>query len=137
MQDFIDENVHSLYWNEDINCARTTLLTLSKLYNLPLDAQVVDAAIGMHGAGGYKAQCGLVEGTLMFIGILFRKDGKTDGEIASLCRSFAERFENEFGSLLCSILRPRGFNADDPPHLCEALSKRAIYFSSRCIAERL
>jgi len=34
---------------------------------------VLNFAIGLFGAGGYQAQCGLVEGTLMFIGIL----GKT------------------------------------------------------------
>jgi len=31
--------------------------------------QLLDAAVGMHGAGKYGAQCGLVEGSLMFIGL--------------------------------------------------------------------
>ena len=41
---------------------------LSHLFSFPLEEQTLDAAIGMHGAGGLGAQCGLVEGSLMFIG---------------------------------------------------------------------
>ena len=62
--DYIENRVHDLYWKDDINCARTMLICLSELYKVNLEQQVVRAAIGLHGAGGYRAQCGLLEGGL-------------------------------------------------------------------------
>lgn len=32
-----------------------------------IEPQVIWSAAGLHGAGGYRAQCGLAEGTFMFI----------------------------------------------------------------------
>ncbi len=96
---------------------------------MELSDQVLDAAAGMHGAGGYRAQCGLVEGPLMFLGIVWRQAGIPDKEIEKSCRQFASQFEGRFSSLLCSVLRPGGFNRDDPPHLCEDLTCRTVSFS--------
>lgn len=131
--DEISEIVRQCYWEKDINCARTTLTALSKLHNLPLEDAVYQAAIGMHGAGGFRAQCGLVEGALMFMGIAGSRAGKTGSEIADGCRAFAGEFQKEFGSLSCFDLRPGGFRADDPPHFCEQLTVRAIIFSDNSI----
>ena len=69
MKEYISKRVHELYWEKDINCARTALLCLSELFEIPLAPQTIQSAAGLHGAGGYRAQCGLVEGALMFIGI--------------------------------------------------------------------
>lgn len=87
--DFIGRRVHELYWQQDINCARTTLICLAECFNTVLQEQTLAAAIGLHGAGGYRAQCGLVEGSLMFIGIYGRMKGKTDRETARICYEFA------------------------------------------------
>lgn len=121
--------VHHFYWDQDLNCARTTLYCLSRLGNISLEPQTLHAAIGMHGAGRFRAQCGLVEGTLMFLGIYYARQGKNDQEISRLCFAFAEAFTERFSSLRCSELRPQGFTPEDPPHLCEALSIEAILFA--------
>ena len=128
MREIIKDFVHDYYWNKDINCARTTLYSLSKLFNLPLHDQTLNAAIGLHGAGGYRAQCGLVEGALMFIGIYYSGYGYSEHDIASLCYRFAEEFANTFASLRCYDLRPNGFTKNDEPHACEALTINAITF---------
>ena len=133
----IEQLVHDCYWNHDYNCATTTLLILSEAFSVDLHKQVLDAAAGMHGAGGYGAQCGLVEGALMFIGILGRIRTKADEDIIQLCNSFAAGFENEFGSLKCSRLRPGGFNEEDPPHLCEQLSVKTISWTNNFILENI
>jgi len=131
IMDPIKRSVHEYYWEADINCARTTLLTLAKLFGLEVREQTVTAAIGLHGAGGYRAQCGIVEGSLMFLAIIAREwQGKSDSEIAALCRAFAEAFEARFGSLSCAALRPGGFREDDPPHLCESLTAAGIAFTA-------
>ena len=126
----IAELVHAYYHLDDLNCVTTTMKILAEKCNLPLAGQVLDAGVGMHGAGGYRAQCGLVEGALMFLGILGREKGFSDQEIVELCYRYAKSFEDQFSSLLCRELRPEGFAPDQPPHLCEGLSCRSVEFSA-------
>ena len=134
-EQYIRETVHALYYGQDLNCARTTLHCLSHLFKTPIEEQTFLAAAGLHGAGGYRAQCGLVEGMLMFIGIRLAALGKSNDEIVSACRQYAESFEKEFGFLRCRELRPQGFNADDAPHMCEGLTCRAILFGYKFLRE--
>lgn len=129
MKEYITKRVHELYWEEDINCARTTLMCLSGLFQVNLEPQTILSAVGLHGAGGYRAQCGLVEGALMFIGIYLPMLGKTEDEVVSACHNFASAFDKSFGSLTCFKLRPTGFSEHDPPHMCENLTCSAIEFS--------
>lgn len=129
----IRDQVHELYWKQDINCARTTLICLGKLLHVGMEKQTLNAAIGLHGAGGFSAQCGLVEGALMFIGIYFSRKRKAENEIASLCYQYADAFTKKFGSLSCHDLRPNGFNEDDPPHACEELTCTAVEFTKQFI----
>ena len=127
------ERVHELYWKYDINCARTALTCLCELFHVSLEKQTLNAAIGLHGAGGYRAQCGLVEGALMFIGIYFSQKGKSDTDIAALCYQYADEFTGKYESLKCFDLRPNGFRENDPPHVCEKLTADTIQFSSEFI----
>jgi C_GCAxxG_C_C family probable redox protein len=129
LQNRLDERVHQYYWENDYNCATTMLKILAEIYCIELSPHLLDAAVGMHGAGKYGAQCGLVEGSLMFIGLYGRVKGRKENEIVKLCYGFAEEFNNEFNSLNCRELRPEGFRDDNPPHLCENFSKRAVRFS--------
>jgi hypothetical protein len=125
----IEEHVHHLYWDHDINCARTMLMYLAAYFKVPLKDQTLHAAIGMHGGGGFRAQCGLVEGALMFLGIYFAQKGLSDASISKLCFTYAQAFTVTFSSLECRVLRPGGFQETDPPHLCEGLTVRAIAFT--------
>lgn len=131
--DCIKKRVHELYWEQDINCARTSLCCLAELFHAELEPQVLRAAIGLHGAGGFRAQCGLVEGALMFIGIYYIACGKSEEAAVSACYQFANEFTDAFGSLSCHDLRPGGFAAGDPPHLCEKLTCKAIEFAYQFI----
>jgi hypothetical protein len=129
IQKLIDERVHEYYWKYDYNCAETMLRILSEVCGIKLHPQTLDAAVGMHGAGEYGAQCGLVEGSLMFIGIYGKHIRKDDGAIIRECYAFADKFESRFGSLICKELRPEGFKPENPPHICEGLTKRAVRFT--------
>jgi len=124
--EFITEQTHKYYWEQDLNCASTTLRILSEHFGVELNSQVFDAAIGMHGAGGYQAQCGLVEGALLFIGIIARAKGIPDPKSIEFCRKLAETFAASYGSLECKYLRPQGFRSENPPHICEELTCKAI-----------
>ena len=135
MKEYIKNRVHELYWNDNINCARTAIICLSELFETAVEQQTICSAVGLHGAGGYRAQCGLVEGALMFIGIYLHKMGKTEDEIVSACYNFASAFEKIFGSLRCFELRPTGFSESDPPHMCENLTCKGIGFAYQYILE--
>jgi Putative redox-active protein (C_GCAxxG_C_C) len=128
-QQRINERVGEYFCQQNLNCATTTLLILAEHTGIDLSRQVLDAAVGMHGAGGFGAQCGLVEGTLMFLGILGRKRGLPDEHIIEQCSHYGAGFEETFSSLLCHELRPEGFAEDQPPHLCLRLTCRSIAFS--------
>lgn len=128
-KEYIINRVHELYWNNDINCARTTLICLSELFETAIEPQLIRSAVGLHGAGGYRAQCGLVEGALMFMGIYLHTLGKAEEEMVSACYGFASAFEKKFGSLRCLELRPTGFSENDPPHMCEKMTCDAIEFA--------
>lgn len=133
MKEYIINRVRELYWNDGINCARTTIICLSELFEISVEPQTIWSAVGLHGAGGYRAQCGLVEGALMFIGIYLHMLGKTEDEIVSACYNFASGFEETFSSLRCFELRPVGFSESDPPHLCENLTCNGIEFAYQYI----
>ena len=133
----VDKRVHDYYWKDNIDCAITTLKILGEIFLIDLEPQVLNSAIGLFGAGGFQAQCGLVEGALMFIGILGKAKNYSDNEIKEQCYSFTEKFEKEFGSLICKVLRPEGFKPENPPHLCEDLSKKAILFTINFLSEAI
>lgn len=134
---YIKDKVHELYWNDDMNCARTTLICLSELFDVILEKQTMDSAAGLHGAGGFRAQCGLVEGGLMFIGIYGEVKEKSEKDIVSLCFEYGKLFEQRFGSLRCYDLRPNGFTTNDLPHMCETLTCEAIEFTYHFVLEKM
>ena len=124
-----NELIHHLYHDKDFNCAITTLLCLGKEFSVEIQPQVLDSAVCLNGGGRFRAQCGLVEGALMFIGVYGSLLGKTDKEISALCYRYAEEFTARFGSLLCRELRPGGFQPSDPPHACEGLTVDTVLFA--------
>jgi len=135
--ELIHSRVQHYYWKDNLNCTTVVLKNLSETFNISLDQQICDAALGMHGAGGYRAQCGLVEGALLFFGILGRKLNIADDKTVELCRCFARSFEHEFTSLLCRELRPEGFAVDNPPHLCQQLTIQAHLFIISFLRDKL
>jgi C_GCAxxG_C_C family probable redox protein len=137
IEEYIKKRVSDYYWRENVNCATTMLNILSELHKINLDKQVINSAIGMHGAGGFGAQCGLLEGSLMLIGILGKEKEMSTEEIINLCYCFAQEFEEKFGSLLCKELRPQGFKSDNPPHLCEGLTNQAVNFTAEYLERKV
>lgn len=71
----------------------------------------------------------------MFIAVYFNNEGKSEEETVTLCRRYAEKFTEKFGSLICFDLHPNGFTPEDPPHLCEELTCKAIQFAWEFLCE--
>jgi C_GCAxxG_C_C family probable redox protein len=125
----IDKRVHQYYWDYDFNCAITMLKILAEIYEVEILKQTYDAVIGIPGAGRYGAQCGLIGGAIMFIGIYGRMRNIPDENIIKSCYIFTDSFKKKFGYLNCSELRPEGFRPENPPHLCEDFTKKAVGFT--------
>jgi hypothetical protein len=60
--ELVASRVHAYYWEYDWICATMVLRILAEIDGIELNKQVLAAAVAMHGAGRYGAQCGLVEG---------------------------------------------------------------------------
>lgn len=134
IQAVIETRVHDYYWKEDFSCTITTLKILSELFHYELHPQVLQAAYGLN-AGRFGTQCGLVEGALLFLGVYGYEKGLNSQEITQLCRTFANGFQEKFGSLLCKELRPQGFSPSNPPHLCESITKCAIEYAVKTVPD--
>jgi len=132
----IGEQVDKCYREYNLNCAKTMLKILSDFFDIKIEKQVYESATGLNGAGGYGAQCGLVEGCLMFIGIIGEKHNFKKEEILTICRDFAHDFQEKFGSVLCSKLRPKIVN-NSSIHLCENLTKDAVLFAVNFMESRI
>lgn len=130
------DHVQNSYFGHDYNCAVTMLTALAQFFETELSPQLLLAANGMHGAGRFGAQCGLVEGALMFLGVYYGGRGADQYEVERICNAFAHAFTEKYQSLDCRDLRPGGFNDDDPPHLCAGLTLDAILFTRLFILEK-
>lgn len=133
--ELIKRRVGQYYWKDDINCAETTLKVLSEIFEIPLNKQVLNSALALPGAGQCGAQCGIVSGTIMFLGIFGRKNGIDDSTIKEFSKRFTNTFETTFKSVQCSVLRPEGFHPDNPPHICESLTCDGINISAKIVSD--
>lgn len=131
----MSERVREYYWRDDLTCTVVVLRLLSEVFGVEVHPQVYDASLGLHGAGKYGAQCGLVEGGLLFIGILSGIHGFGKADVEAFCSEFAREFEERFGSLQCSVLRPQGFTPLNPPHLCERITCDAVELAIRFVGD--
>ena len=129
IQHFVKERVSKYYWKEDINCAETTLKILSEHFNTSLNKDVFQSCCGLPGAGQCGALCGLVSGTIMFLGVLGNRNNIQSNLISEHCKKFTNEFESKFKSIQCGVLRPEGFHPDNPPHICERLTCDAVKLS--------
>ena len=48
MKERIKNRVHELYWNDDINCARTAIICLGELFETAIEPQTIWSAVGLH-----------------------------------------------------------------------------------------
>ncbi len=117
-EEFVQRRIDQYFCDQELTCTISTLRILSEHFNVDVPPAVYDAATGMHGAGQYGAQCGLVEGALMFLGVVGRQRGFDEDDIVNACHDYAAYFDKRLGSLICAVLRPEGFSDDNPPHLC-------------------
>ena len=137
LEELVATRVENMYHDLDLSCAHTTLKILAEVFDTEVSQQVYDSSSGMLGGGGYYgAQCGLVQGGVMFIGILGSRHRLDKETLSQHCFDYSAQAEKELGSLLCREIRPEGFADDNPPNLCEPRTVQSIVSAARFIADR-
>jgi len=126
------EKMHYYYVEQGLNCAEATIIVLSEKFDLLINQQVMAAAIGMNGAGGSGAQCGLIEGSLMFLGILGVVKNATKDEIKAVIQNYTKLFNDKFHSLNCNFIKPEN---EYESKKCRDLAKESVQFCFEYIIE--
>ena len=121
----IKELVKEAYWVRDENCCIALIKTISDIFSLDISGELISAAAALPGAGRFGAQCGLITGGIMIIGIIGKSQQKSNDEIRNISYNYSKMFFEKYYSLMCKELRPQGFASDNPPHLCEKLTVEA------------
>jgi len=109
------------YWD----CAQCTLLAVQEVFGLKADDAVKAATAFAGGIGRRGSVCGAVTGGVMALGLLFGRDLPTmrhpdpalrrklreriDSRLVPLVDAFCERFETEYGSILCNEIEYKLF----------------------------
>ena len=100
-----EERIQQIY-DSGFNCAESVLKACAELYQLP-DADVVpNVASGFGGGIGRKGSvCGALTGGVLALGLAMGrmdpKDTAARDQIYTHARELYQRFEREFGTVLC------------------------------------
>lgn len=97
------------YFNEGCNCCQAVVLAFASEMGMNKDALArISSSFGA-GMGGLKEVCGAVSGMFMVLGAVCgygeAVNAQEKSEHAARIREAAEKFQNEFGSLLCRELK--------------------------------
>ena len=115
------------YEMESRNCAQGTLAALCEEFGLEGGKEVLKAATFMPGVASSKETCGALLGGVMALGLACGRDRLSDPAwskpevneewLATRIRvhSFCEAFRAEFGSTMCSFIRPQIMGRDYDP----------------------
>jgi C_GCAxxG_C_C family probable redox protein len=100
-----EEQVQQI-WDSGFNCAESVLKSCQELYQLPGDEIVPKVATGFGGGIGRKGSvCGALTGGIMALGLemgrMDPKDAQARDRLYAIARGIYERFEREFGTVLC------------------------------------
>jgi len=137
LEELVTARVENMYHDQELSCVHAVLKILAELFDIEVTEQIFAASAGMYGGGGeYGAQCGLVQGGILFLGLLGSRRGMDREAIGKSCHALSAQAEAELGSLLCREVRPEGFAEDNPPHLCEPRTVQSIVSTARFLADR-
>jgi C_GCAxxG_C_C family probable redox protein len=100
MKDIIKET--RKYWDNQINCSRSTASGILDYYNFPNHSDTLFKALIPFGGGiGERSVCGAVTGSLAALSTILFERGFSEEEITEKTKEFKERFKREMGTLYC------------------------------------
>ncbi len=102
----LTERVARYFVSGKYNCAMTVLEVSAEHFGISLSPQALGVAQFLPGAGGTGGLCGLISGTLMFLGVWAYEHDLHRSALTAEARALIVAIEGHFGSTLCTDLRP-------------------------------
>jgi hypothetical protein len=99
------ERVERYFVSGQYNCTMTALAVLFEAYEMAPDPRLLGAGQCMPGVGGSGGLCGLVSGTLIFLGVWGYERGLHRSALAPGCAFVVESVRRRFGSTSCAALQ--------------------------------
>ncbi len=99
------ERVERYFVSGRYNCTMTVLAVLFEVYEMPPDPRLLGAGQCLPGVGGSGGLCGLVSGTLIFLGVWGYERGLHRSLLSPGCALVVESVRARFGSTSCALLR--------------------------------
>ena len=137
LHNFIDKEVHENYWERDYNCATNILMLLSEIEGIKLDKQVLYSVSGLHGVDPMIAQCGLLSGGLMFLGIYSCEKNIPNSQLSKYYYDYSKYFQRKFGDTGCQNLNGNSKSLGLKPYACEDLTKDVVEFTINFIEKNI
>ena len=122
------QTIKEIFCLKQLNCATTTVIIMSKHFSTKIQSQVIDSLVGLPNGAEQKSLCGLVSGTLIFIGIYGKIKKLKRDQIKNICKKFSSEFIGKFGSIDCKDLKPEKISPEQTC-ICKELAYKAIDFS--------
>lgn len=150
----LDQKVDQ-YMQRSLHCAQSSFMALREQFGLEGD-QVFRALTPLPGIAERGETCGAVTGSLMALGLIYGRDIQQmddwDRYRASLvpAGSFCDRFEKEYGTILCHKVQEgefgrcyrltnpeelQDFQNDGATEKCSAVVRSAVHMAAEIILE--
>ncbi len=117
-------------FTEGYNCAQSVFSALAEGSDISVEQAIRIAGNFGGGIVDSGRTCGAVTGVLMALGLRFGASSNDDYRKKLILREktmeFLDRFEKEFGSLECSLLKNQFPDPSDPHKNCQLYVGRAI-----------
>lgn len=137
LEELVAKRIDVYYGEPKLSCVHAMLKILAEVFQVDVSREIYDASAGMAGGGGrFGGQCGLIQGGILFIGIVSARLAVDQDTLKQHCFDYSALAEKELGSLLCREIRPEGFAEGNPPDLCKPRTIQSIVSTSKFIADR-
>lgn len=140
------EDKAEAYFLKGFNCAQSVAAAFSNEVGLPTETMLrLSCAFG----GGFARKryvCGAVSGMGIVLGLLYADDTPDAKKaIYPLTRKLSDKFEAEFGSIICSVLLGEKIAADHSPvpeartpdYYKKRTCKDCVKYAARLVAEEI
>jgi len=140
------EDKAEAYFLKGYNCAQSVAAAFSEEVGLPAETMLrLSCAMG----GGFARKryvCGAVSGMGLVLGLLYADDSPdAKKENYKLVRKLSDKFEAEFGSIICSVLLGEKIISDHSPvpeartpeYYQKRTCKDCVKYAARLVAEEI
>ena len=110
----LGERAKNYYVNEHLNCAVSTLLAASDVYNLGITKDSAKLVTAFGGGMGCGNLCGALAGAMAALGkVYLPADAMYTPEFKDVCAGFVAAFEDKWGTTLCAPIKEKNVTPEE------------------------